>query len=202
MQTTRRSTDGSEVHPKGPGKGGRRCYYVEAAESWWNILVFLGALVYHLGSITAASSHRRFLTPPLPPASSRSVTWESYRAVRERRRLSPPAWVAVPSLQWVHLLCINPWETMGSLGGAIIGKPRWGTRDEWPRVARLEVLGHSVLPHRSTRWITLERSTGAWLNLIDGLSYPKGVFYSTTGKPTNYGVLEILSNILCHTTFF
>ena len=30
------------------------------------------------------------------------------------------------------------------------------------------------------------------------LSCPKGVFYTATGNPTKYCVLEILSNILCH----
>ena len=46
--------------------------------------------------------------------------------------------------------------------------------------------------------LLLERSSGAELNLIDGLSYPKGVFYTATGNPTKYCILEILSNILYH----
>ena len=46
--------------------------------------------------------------------------------------------------------------------------------------------------------LLLERSSGAWLNLIDGLSYPKGVFYTATRYPTKYCVLEILSIILYH----
>ena len=45
------------------------------------------------------------------------------------------------------------------------------------------------------------RKTGKYtysLLLIDGLSCPTGVFYTTTGYPTKYCVLEILSNILLH----
>ena len=34
--------------------------------------------------------------------------------------------------------------------------------------------------------LLLERSFGAWLNLIDGLSYPNGLFYTPTGYPTKY----------------
>ena len=50
--------------------------------------------------------------------------------VRGRRRLSPPAWVAAPSLRLVHLFCTNPWETMGCLVEAITGEPRRGMREE------------------------------------------------------------------------
>ena len=46
--------------------------------------------------------------------------------------------------------------------------------------------------------LILERSSGTWLELIDGLSYPTRVFYTATGYPTKYCVLEILSNILYH----
>ena len=58
-----------------------------------------------------------------------------------------------------------------------------------------------MLPHWSARWIKLELSTGACLNLIDGLFYPKWVFYTTTENPTKYCVLEILRNILYHTEY-
>ena len=46
--------------------------------------------------------------------------------------------------------------------------------------------------------LLLERSSGAWLNLIDGLSYPTRVFYTATGYLTKYCVLEIRGNMLYH----
>ena len=46
--------------------------------------------------------------------------------------------------------------------------------------------------------LLLERSSGTWLELIDGLPYPTRVFYTATGYPTKYCVVEILSNILYH----
>ena len=46
----------------------------------------------------------------------------SSKVVRGRWRLSPPAWVAAPSLRLGNVFCINPGETTG--------KPRRGTRDE------------------------------------------------------------------------
>ena len=54
--------------------------------------------------------------------------------VRGRRSLSPLAWEAAFSLLLSNLFCFNPWETMGSLVEAIIGKPRRGARNERRRV--------------------------------------------------------------------
>ena len=71
-------------------------------------------------------------------AREANVMGASSRVVRWRRRLSPPAWVAAPSLCLGHLFCVNPWETIGSLVEAIAGKPRWGTRGERRATSDLE----------------------------------------------------------------
>ena len=38
--------------------------------------------------------------------------------------------------------------------------------------------------------LLLKRSSGAWLNLVDGLFYSKGVFYTATGNPTSIVLSE------------